>query len=457
MISGSLKEIATHLQARLVGEDRAFQGVTTDSRKVQEGCLYVALRGERFDGHDFVSAAVGAGAAGCVVERQVETGFSQLIVPDCRRALGDLARAWRRRFSLPLVAVTGSNGKTTVKEMIASILARQHNVLATRGNLNNDIGVPLSLFELGSEHQAAVIEMGANHAGEIDYLAGIALPDVAVVNNAGPAHLEGFGDLPGVARAKGELFMRLRADGTAIINRDDDFYELWRTLAGERKVLSFGFHDQADFQARRESPAATGEEIFILHTPQGDSRVRLSLVGRHNTLNALAAAAACYAEGIDLADIVAGLERVVPVAGRLQLMCGLRGALVCDDTYNANPLSLKAALEALSDLPGPRWLVLGDMGELGPEGERLHREAGALARASGVQRLFGLGRLCQAAVESFGTGGQHFARVEDLLAALLPEISKEHRVLVKGSRAMRMERVVQALVDNADHSLKTGS
>ena len=457
MISGSLKEIATHLQARLVGEDRAFQGVTTDSRKVQEGCLYVALRGERFDGHDFVSAAVGAGAAGCVVERQVETGFSQLIVPDCRRALGDLARAWRRRFSLPLVAVTGSNGKTTVKEMIASILARQHNVLATRGNLNNDIGVPLTLFELGSEHQAAVIEMGANHAGEIDYLAGIALPDVAVVNNAGPAHLEGFGDLPGVARAKGELFMRLPADGTAIINRDDDFYELWRTLAGERKVLSFGFHDQADFQGRRESPAATGEEIFILHTPQGDSRVRLGLVGRHNTLNALAAAAACYAEGIDLADIVAGLERVVPVAGRLQFMCGLRGALVCDDTYNANPLSLKAALEALSDLPGPRWLVLGDMGELGPEGERLHREAGDLARASGVQRLFGLGRLCQAAVESFGTGGQHFARVEDLLAALLPEISKEHRVLVKGSRAMRMERVVQALVDNADHSLKTGS
>ena len=457
MISGSLKDISMHLQARLLGEDRAFHGVTTDSRKVRQGCLYVALRGERFDGHDFVPAAMDAGAVGCVVERPCNPDFSQLIVKSCRRALGDLARAWRHQFSLPLVAVTGSNGKTTVKEMIASILAQKYKVLATRGNLNNDIGVPLTLFDLGSEHQAAVIEMGANHAGEIDYLAGIALPDVAVVTNAGPAHLEGFGDLPGVARAKGELFTRLPPEGTAIINRDDEFYDLWRALAGERKVLSFGLHAQADFQARRESPAENGAENFVLHSPRGESRVRLGLVGRHNTLNALAAAAACYAEGVDIPHIVAGLESVVPVAGRLQFLPGLRGSLVCDDTYNANPLSLKAALEALSELPGPRWLVLGDMGELGPEGERLHREAGALARAQGVQSLFGLGQLCAAAVESFGAGGQHFSRLEDLLAALLPGISKDHRVLVKGSRAMRMERVVQALIDSTDHSLKTGS
>jgi len=457
MISGSLKVISMDLQARLLGEDRAFAGVTTDSRKVREGCLYVALRGERFDGHDFVPAAIKAGAVGCVVERPCGEDFSQLIVKSSRRALGDMARAWRRRFSLPLVAVTGSNGKTTVKEMIASILGQQYKILATRGNLNNDIGVPLTLFDLGSEHQAAVIEMGANHPGEIDYLAGIALPDVAVVTNAGPAHLEGFGDLSGVARAKGELFTRLPPDGTAIINRDDEFYDLWRALAGERKVLSFGLHAEADIQARREFLTETGGETFILHTPRGESRVRLGLVGRHNTLNALAAAAACYAEGVDIPHIVTGLERVVPVAGRLQFLRGLRGALVCDDTYNANPLSLKAALEALSELPGPRWLVLGDMGELGPEGERLHREAGALARDLGVQRLFGLGQLCAAAVESFGAGGQHFARLEDLLAALLPGISKEHRVLVKGSRSMRMERVVQALVDSADHSLKTGS
>jgi UDP-N-acetylmuramoyl-tripeptide--D-alanyl-D-alanine ligase len=299
--------------------------------------------------------------------------------------------------------------------------------------------------------------MGANHAGEIHYLAGIARPDVGVVTNAGPAHLEGFGSLGGVANAKGELYTQLAPDGTAVINRDDAFYELWRGLARDHRVLTFGMHAEADFSARCEPLVDGAGEEFLMITPAGEHRVRLGLAGRHNTMNALAAAAAAHAVGVELKHIVAGLERVSPVSGRLQLLPGLGGARICDDTYNANPLSLKAAMEVLVELPGTPWLVLGDMGELGPDAQRLHREAGVLAREMGVQRLFGLGPLCAAAVEGFGADGRHFSRLEDLLAALLPEIGKEHRVLVKGSRLMRMERVVKALVENADHSLNTGS
>jgi UDP-N-acetylmuramoyl-tripeptide--D-alanyl-D-alanine ligase len=457
MISASLKDIASHLGAQLKGEDRAFHGVSTDSRTVTEGQLYVALRGERHDGHAYVSEAMAAGAVACVVERPCDLNCSQLIVGDCRRALGDLARYWRDRFDLPVIAVTGSNGKTTVKEMITSIMGQKHSVLATRGNLNNDIGVPLTLFNLSGDHQAAIIEMGANHAGEIDYLASIARPVVAVVNNAGPAHLEGFGSLIGVARAKGELFTRLGPRGTAIVNHDDEFYGLWMELVGERKAFSFGMHPKADFRAQCESKSQGEGETFLLLAPCGQRQVKLALAGRHNVLNALAAAAACHAAGAGLEDIVAGLEAVSPVSGRLQFLPGVGGAGICDDTYNANPLSLKAALEVLVGLPGTPWLVLGDMGELGPDAQRLHREAGRLASELGVQRLFGLGSLSAAAVEGFGSGAQHFDNIEDLLAHLLPQVGKEHRVLVKGSRAMRMERVVQALVGSAPDSVKTGS
>jgi len=455
MITGSLKDFAGSLQARLVGEDRAFNGVTTDSRVVCSGQLYVALKGDKFDGHEYAADAVNAGAVGCIVDHECEGGFSQLVVDDTRLALGELARQWRNRFFIPIIAVTGSNGKTTVKEMIASVLGQRKKVLATRGNLNNDIGLPLTLFSLSTDHQVAVLEMGANHPGEIDYLASIASPDVAVLTNAGPAHLEGFGSLEGVASAKGELFTRLSNRGTAVINRDDDFFGLWKDLAAGKKVVTFGMDASADFHARRESPSPVGER-FTLCTPVGEAPVQMTLAGSHNTRNALAAAAACFAVGYELDDIVAGLEQVKPVAGRLQFNRVASGALVCDDTYNANPLSLKAAMETLADMSGTPWLVLGDMGELGPDAERLHRDSGALARKLGVQRLFGFGRLSGAAVEAFGEGGQHFADLDSLLKTLLAGIGQEHCVLVKGSRAMRMERVVHALTDSADNSPKTG-
>lgn len=457
MITGSLKEVARDLQARLVGVDRAFSGVTTDSRVVRSGQLYVALKGDRFDGHEYAGDAVNAGAVGCVVDHECEGGFSQVLVDDTRLALGSLARLWRSRFLIPVIGVTGSNGKTTVKEMIASVLGQTKKVLATRGNLNNDIGLPLTLFNLSADHQVAVVEMGANHPGEIDYLTSIAKPDVAVLTNAGPAHLEGFGSLEGVARAKGEMFTRLSAKGTAIINRDDDFFDLWKDMAAGKNIVTFGLDESADFHARREPSSQMVGEKFTLCTPVGEAPVRLALAGVHNTRNALAAAAACFAVGYELGDIVAGLEQVEPVSGRLQFNRVASGALVCDDTYNANPVSLKAAMETLADMPGTPWLVLGDMGELGPDAERLHRESGALARKLGVQRLFGFGRLCAVAVEAFGEGGQHFTELDSLLKTLLAGIGPEHCVLVKGSRAMRMERVVQALTESADNSLKTGN
>ena len=457
MITGSLKDLARDLQARLVGEDRVFNGVTTDSRAARSGQLYVALKGEKFDGHEYAADAVNSGAVGCVVDHECEGRFSQVLVDDTRLALGDLARQWRSRFLIPVIGVTGSNGKTTVKEMIASVLGQRKKVLATQGNLNNDIGLPLTLFKLSTDHQVAVVEMGANHPGEIDYLASIAKPDVAVLTNAGPAHLEGFGSLEGVARAKGEMFTRLSSSGTAIINRDDDFFGLWKELARGKKVVTFGLDASADFHARRESPSRMASEKFVLCTPLGEVPVQLPLAGIHNTRNALAAAAACFAVGYGLDDIVAGLERVKPVAGRLQFNRVASGAMVCDDTYNANPLSLKAAMETLADMPGTPWLVLGDMGELGPDSQRLHRESGALARKLGVQRMFGFGPLCASAVEAFGEGGEHFTDLESLLETLQAGIGPEHCVLVKGSRAMRMERVVQALTDSADNSLKTGN
>lgn len=457
MITGSLKDVTRELRGTLVGKDRVFAGVSTDSRAVTPGQLYVALKGEKFDGHSYAQEAVAAGAVGCVVDHECAGAFSQVVVADTRVALGDLARQWRTRFLIPVVGVTGSNGKTTVKEMIASVLGQKKNVMATRGNLNNDIGVPLTLFNLSTDHQVAVVEMGANHPGEIDYLAGIAKPDVAVVTNAGPAHLEGFGSLEGVARAKGEMFTRLSTRGTAIINLDDDFFGLWKDLAAGKKVVTFGMDSRADFHARREMPSRVGGENFILCTPLGEAPVRLALAGVHNTKNALAAAAACFAVGYALEDIVAGLEAVRPVAGRLQFNRVASGALICDDTYNANPTSLKAAMETLADMPGTRWLVLGDMGELGPDAARLHRESGALARRLGVERLFGFGRLCAGAVEAFGEGGQHFADLDSLVDTLLAGIGRDHCVLVKGSRAMRMERVVQALDASAENSLKTGN
>ena len=438
-----LQEAAEALGARWAGEDVMLEGVSTDTRTLQAGQLFVALRGPNFDGHDYLAEAKAKGAAACMVEQPV-ANCPALIVGDTRLALGRLARAWRRHFAMPLVAVTGSNGKTTVKEMLASIFAQQGEVLATRGNLNNDIGVPLTLFGLDSSRSSAVIEMGANHAGEIAYLTSLAEPNVAVITNAAAAHLEGFGSLEGVAKAKGEIYQGLKQDGTAIINADDDYADLWRGLTKDKNVLSFGLQNPADISARWQA-GDCGSQIHIT-TPEGKVKLHLALLGEHNVMNALAAIAAAQAVGIKLTTIKAGLEAMQPVAGRLQLKAGLQGSRLIDDTYNANPASLAAAIEVLAAFGGKHILVLGDMGELGDDTEALHAEAGRFAKAHAVDRLYTVGPMAAVAAKAFGTGAQPCENHEAVSKALQPELDTDSTVLVKGSRLSQMERIVQMLV-----------
>ena len=437
-----LQEAAEALGARWAGEDVMLEGVSTDTRTLQAGQLFVALRGPNFDGHDYLAEAKAKGAVACMVEKPV-ANCPALIVGDTRLALGQLARAWRRHFVMPLVAITGSNGKTTVKEMLASVFSQQGEVLATRGNLNNDIGVPLTLFGLDSHHSSAVIEMGANHAGEIAYLTSLAEPNVAVITNAAAAHLEGFGSVEGVAKAKGEIYQGLKQDGTAIINADDDYADLWRGLAKDKKVLSFGLQKPADISARWQA-GDRGSQIHIT-TPEGKVKLHLALLGEHNVMNALAAIAAAQAVGIKLTTIKAGLEAMQPVAGRLQLKAGLRGSRLIDDTYNANPASLAAAIEVLAGFNGKHILVLGDMGELGDDTEALHAEAGRFAKTHGVERLYTVGPMAAAAADAFGTGAQPCESHEAVSKALQQELDADTTVLVKGSRLSQMERVVQML------------
>jgi UDP-N-acetylmuramoyl-tripeptide--D-alanyl-D-alanine ligase len=444
MIRMRLAETAAVLQAQYDGVDVRYTGLGTDSRSLDADNLFVALRGPRFNGEDYLDQAEARGAAAALVGRGCHhPRLPLLAVEDTRSALGCLAAHWRGRFSLPLVGITGSNGKTTVKEMTAAILGRRAPALVTRGNLNNDIGVPLTLARLGIEHGTAVIEMGANHPGEIAYLTGLARPTVGLVNNAGPAHLEGFGSLSGVAEAKGELFLNLSADAVAVINAEDRFAPLWRRMAGDRAQLSFGIEGGADVRAAWRGDARGSE--LDLRTPQGELSLRLPLPGRHNVMNALAATAASLAAGASLQEVREGLEGLPPVRGRLQRIALADGAVLIDDTYNANPASLRAGLEVLALAPAPRWLVLGDMGELGPEAERLHRQMGKLAREAGVERLFALGRLAAAAAETFGARGAPYANMEALEDALEQDWCAGVQLLVKGSRSMGMEAVVQAL------------
>jgi UDP-N-acetylmuramoyl-tripeptide--D-alanyl-D-alanine ligase len=441
-----LHQAAQAIGARHAGPDVWLQGVSTDTRSLQPGQLFVALRGPNHDGHDYIDQAMAKGAAGCLVE-QVVTDCPAILVGDTRLALGQLARAWRQRFDIPLVAITGSNGKTTVKEMLAAILARQGEVLATRGNLNNDIGLPLTLLELDPRHRSAVVELGANHAGEIDTLTRIALPDVALITNAGPAHLEGFGSIEGVARAKGEIFAGLADNGSAVINADDAFAPLWRERAAPHRIVTFGLQPGAGVTARWQA-GADGSRLQV-STPQGEVDLTLALLGRHNVTNALAAIAAAIALAVPLADIRSGLESLRPVPGRLELKTGPAGSRLIDDTYNANPASLAAALEVLAAFPGLRLLVLGDMAELGPDAETLHAEAGRLAREAGIEGLIGTGPLAAAAAREFGAGGTAFEDQAEAIAQLQSGLDADSTVLVKGSRASRMERVVAALASDA--------
>ncbi len=427
-----------------------FHGVSTDTRQLSPGALFIAIPGERYDGHDYLATARAAGAVGALVSRPVADPLPQVVVPHTRRALGQLATAWRQRFTGPVVAITGSNGKTTVKEMVRAILSQQGPTLATLGNLNNDIGLPLTLLRLDpAQHRYAVVELGANHPGEIAELVAMARPTVALVNNAGPAHLEGFGSVAGVAQAKGEIYGGLLPGGTAIINGDDDYAEVWRRLAVGHPTLDFSLERPAAVQGTLVETLANASRLAIT-TPSGAVTLRVPLPGRHNARNALAATAAALAVGIDLAVIATAIENVGSVAGRLRPGLGLAGSAVIDDTYNANPASFQAAMEVLAGLPGTRLLVLGDMAELGPHALALHEGVGRQARALGIDGVWGCGPLSKAAVTAFGHGGHHYDSLETLMAELLGQLAVGVTVLVKGSRSAGMERVVRALTPSGE-------
>ncbi len=446
-----LHEAAVAVAGTPMGDNVTFSGVSTDSRSTVPGELFIALRGDNFDGHEFVVAAQARGAIAAVVESGSVMNLKGLDLPliavaDTRLALGALAADWRARFKLPLVAVTGSNGKTTTKEMIASIfkVAFADAVLATQGNFNNDIGMPLTLLQLNAGHHAAIIEMGMNHPGEIAYLTRIARPTVAVVTNAQRAHLAGMGTLETVATEKGSVFMGLAKSGVAIFNADDSWADLWHMQSSNRGVMTFSLEGRAEVSGRYQS---RGLENRLMISAQGEEiEVSLAVPGAHNARNALAAAAAALAAGVSLESVGEGLAAFRGIRGRLQQRAGLNGAVVLDDTYNANPDSVRAGIDVLAATVGRKILVLGDMGEIGDMTGQFHDEVGGYAKSQGVDLLLALGESSTLAAYNFGAGGQHFKKVDDLIEALTKEMSPETTVLVKGSRFMRMERVTEAVV-----------
>ncbi len=443
MIRIPLSDLARTLGCPVPARDVSIESIVTDSRKVHHGALFAALPGSQVDGHDFARSAVNLGAAALLVRRPLDLAVPQLVVEDVLIALGKLAAMLRDRIDPAVVGITGSNGKTTVKELVAGILRLEGEVLATRGNYNNELGVPLSLFELEQKHRFAVLEMGASKGGDIAYLAGIAKPDVGVVTNIGPAHLRGFGSEEGVARAKGEIYAALPADGYAIVNADEPWSDMWYRMNSAKNVITFGCQLAADVRLSDE------EDRPVIVTPAGEFEPRLLLEGRHNLVNATAATAVAISLGIGLENISKGLESVRPAPGRLNLLHTDAGWTVIDDTYNANPASLYSALQVLASMQGTPWLVLGDMKELGEGGRKLHREVGEAARAMGVRRLFTTGELSVYTAEAFGQGAQHYSNREELAAALLQSLRPDVNCLVKGSRSMGMEAVVAAITEGA--------
>jgi UDP-N-acetylmuramoyl-tripeptide--D-alanyl-D-alanine ligase len=443
----SLRQACQILHGTLRGEDVSFEGVSTDTRSLQPGDLYIALRGERFDGGDFIDNAQHSGAVAAVVHEFRDIDLPQIQVADTRKALANLARAHREAFPGKVVAVTGSNGKTTVKEMIAAILATRGEVLATRGNFNNDIGLPLTLLRMRDE-PFAVIEMGANHHGEIDVLTRITHPDVALITNAGPAHLEGFGSVEGVSRAKGEIFNGLSDEGIAVINGDDQYADYWVSLCAGKRIIRFALNnDNVEVKGHWQSSAQGGLLKVRIADQQVD--IQLPLPGEHNAMNALAAIAASQAVGIDLQAAGRALEQFRSVQGRLNVIRTASGMTLIDDTYNANPASLVAGINVLQSLPGEHWLVLGDMGELGAGAEQIHADAGAQAKALGVDRLLAIGPNSIHAVNQFGEGATHFDNKESLIDVIRENQTATMNVLIKGSRFMKMEAVVQSLTGKA--------
>ncbi len=441
MISMSLRDAATLLNVACDPCTGAFKGITTDSRSLLPGMLFAALPGQTFDGHDHIRQAAESGAVAALVSRGVETQLPTLQVDDVLLALGILAGEWRKQCPAQVVGITGSNGKTTVKEMIASILRQHGTVLSTEGNFNNELGLPLTLFGLDGKHDFAVLEMGASNPGDIAYLAGLACPDVGVITNVGPAHLQGFVNAEGVARAKGELYASLPRGGTAVMNFAEPWVKLWQGINTAGNVCFFNGEDESHVCARR-----CGKDLMVA-TVQGEFSLRLPLPGDHNLTNAMAATAVCLALAVPLADIKAGLEAVEPVPGRLALVPSSSGWMVIDDTYNANPASLYAALQVLTSQNGEPWLVLGDMQELGVESRKMHAELGDAARLLGVKRLFALGDASAATVDAFGDRAVHFSNQEGLIKALRSALKPGVACLVKGSRSMGMEQVVSAIAN----------
>lgn len=435
------------ISAQFIGVDVAFTRVTTDSRDIQTGDLFVALRGEKFDGHRFVTQALALGAAAVMVDTQADvTDVPAIVVADTRLALGQLASAWRRKMPARLLAITGSSGKTSVKEMLAAILrvaVGDAAVLATQGNLNNDIGMPLTLLRLRAEHQFAVVEMGMNHTGEIAYLTHLARPDVAAIINAGTAHIGMLGSVAAIAVAKGEILAGLADTGVAVLNADDTFATMWRGLATNHTVVDFGLAHAHDVRASY-SATALGNDISV-QVGTTTTRIALPVAGEHNVMNALAATAIAIVAGIDMIAIKTGLENYRGVKGRLQRKPAQRGALVIDDSYNANPDSTRAAIQVLAAMSGKRILVLGDMGELGDDAAAMHAQIGEFAKLAGVDALYALGDLSAHSTQAFGAGGRHFSDLPTLAAELSAQLSAEVVVLVKGSRFMQMERVVKII------------
>ena len=449
-------ELVAALQAQYHGPDFTTAAVSIDTRTLAPGALYVALLGERFDGHAFVTSAAERGAIAAVVSRRIEQcPLPQLLVDDTLLALGRIARINRRRFGEVLIGITGSAGKTTSKEMVAAILAAEGApVLATRGNLNNEIGVPLTLLSIAPEHHFAVVEMGAGQPGDIAYLCRFAEPDIGLVTEALPAHLERMGSLDAVAETKGALFAGLRGDGVAIVNGDSEFAPQWQRQAGSRALVRFGFGEGCDVTARDLRSDAAGQQ-FTLLSPQGEVEVTLALLGRHNVRNALGAAATALAAGASLSAVRRGLALVEPVPGRLQLRRGLHGETVIDDSYNANPGAVKAAIDVLAGFGGRRRLLLGNMAELGADAEQLHIDVAHYARLNNIDELFCVGRFAAQQAQAFGSGAQAFVDNGALLVALA-QAPRVDVVLVKGSRSAGMEVAVQQLCET-EHDNERGA
>lgn len=442
MMRATMVALWTHGQ--LMGADIDVGGVTIDTRKIKPGDLFVAIKGERVDGHDFVAQAAAGGAAAALVTRRVDAPIAQIVVDDTELALGDLASAVRAQSNVQVVGITGSNGKTTVKTLVASILSRHGRTHVNAGNYNNELGLPLTLLAMPADTQYAVLEMGAGKPGDIAYLAAIARPDIGLVNTIAPAHLERMGSVEGVAETKGALYQALPADGVAVINADDAFASFFGGLAGTRRQLRFALDHKADIGADIVELGVDGSR-FVLSTPVGDAEVDLPLPGRHNVGNAMAAAAIALALDVPLDTIVTGLEQVPAIAGRLRAETMAAGWVLIDDSYNANPGSVGAAIDTLALAQGERWLVLGDMAELGSNARAMHAGIGERAKKQGIDRLFAVGPLSAAAVEAFGERGRHYTDKQALAKALNEELHGGVTLLVKGSRSAGMEQVVVAL------------